>query len=78
MNNDKKQEQNNDEEIKEEGEVMQTAYEFTPNAMCQYRQRGPYLVCTSCDLQHAVHIGMNAMMIGVDASGNPIIKKRLV
>lgn len=83
MINGDKQNQNNEEEevkeeVKEEGEILRKAFEFTPSAMCTYRQRGPYIICVSCELQHAVYIGMQAVMVGTDESGRPILKKRLV
>lgn len=64
------------EEIEQEGELMQKEYEFIPRGLCQYRQQGPYLVCKSCELQHAQFIGMDKQMIGEDDMGQPIIKPR--
>lgn len=51
-------------------------YQFTPQARHTYRQHGPYLICNSCELQHAVFIGMDKLMVGEDESGNPIVKKK--
>lgn len=67
---------NEDEEVVPETEVLQQEYEFKPSALCKYKQRGTYLVCTSCELQHAVHIGINKMMIGEDEHGTPILIDR--
>jgi hypothetical protein len=69
----KKKPQENEEDL---GEVLQKEYEFIPNALCKYKQRGPYLVCVSCELQHAVYIGMSKMMVGEDENGRPILKDR--
>jgi hypothetical protein len=66
----------NQHEQEEEGELLQKAYEFIPNGLCQYKQRGPYLVCTSCELQHAQYIGMDRIMVGEDEDGKPILKER--
>lgn len=63
-------------EVKPEGEVMQKEYEFIPAGLCKWRQRGPFIVCTSCELQHALHIGMDKIMVGEDENGKPIIKSR--
>lgn len=63
-------------EVKPEGELMQKEYEFIPSGLCKWRQRGPFLVCTSCELQHALHIGMDKIMVGEDENGKPIIKSR--
>jgi len=40
-----------------------------------WRQRGPYLVCTSCPIQHSLGIGINRQLQGFDEAGNPILKK---
>lgn len=68
--------QKENEEVVPEEEVLQKEYEFIPNALCKFKQRGPYLVCVSCELQHAVFIGMDKMMVGEDEKGKPIIKDR--
>jgi hypothetical protein len=41
-----------------------------------YRQEGPYLVCKTCELHHAVHIGIDKIMVGEDKKGKPIIKNK--
>ena len=51
-------------------------FSFEPNKTHNYRQEGYYVVCRSCDLDHAIHIGINQIMVGVDSEGNPIFKKR--
>jgi len=69
---------NEDDEVVPETEVLQREYEFIPNALCRFKQRGPYLVCVSCELQHAVYIGMDKMMVGEDEEGKPLIEKRTI
>lgn len=71
-NEENKQEQ----EIHEEGEVLQKEYEFIPSALCKYKQRGPYLICVSCEIQHATFIGMDKIMVGEDNDGKPIVRSR--
>ena len=44
---------------------------FEPAGRHQYRQRGPYLVCMSCELQHAVYIGVDKIMTGEKEDGTP-------
>lgn len=68
--------ENEEDEIKDEGEILHKVFEFNPDGSCRFRQRGPYLVCVSCEVQHAVWIGMNKMMIGEDENGKPILKSR--
>lgn len=69
----------NEEEIRAETEKLDFTkgdFVFIPKGNCQYRQNGPYLVCYSCDLKHAVYIGMEKMMVGEDKEGKPILKRR--
>jgi len=47
-----------------------------PKGRHTYRQSGPYLVCKSCELTHAIWIGINKVMIGENKDGTPILKKR--
>ena len=42
----------------------------------QWKQKGAWLVCSSCEYTHAVWIGTNRLMTGVDKEGNPILKDR--
>lgn len=49
---------------------------FTPKGYHVYRQAGPYLVCKSCELQHAAWVGIDRIMVGEDEKGQPILKKR--
>jgi len=51
-------------------------YTFVPKETHEWRQRGYYLVCVSCEIQHAVWIGSEKIMVGVDEKGSPILKKR--
>lgn len=71
-NEENKQEQ----ETHEEGEVLRKEYEFIPSALCKYKQRGPYLICVSCEIQHATFIGMDKIMVGEDNDGKPIVRSR--
>ena len=52
------------------------AFVFKPNEQHSWRQQGPYLVCKSCELQHAIYIGMDKLLVGLDESGRPILKDR--
>ena len=64
------------EEPIEEYDFTKPDYEFIPEGVHEWRQKGYYLVCMSCELQHAVYIGPNRIMVGVDKSGDPILKTR--
>ncbi len=37
-------------------------------------QQGPYLICQSCELKHAVYIGVEKHLLGYDKEGKPVIK----
>jgi len=56
-------------------EVNPVVYKFIPKGYHSWRQQGYYLVCKSCDLQHAVFIGPNLVMVG-ERDGKPILEKR--
>ena len=51
-------------------------FKFVPSANHDWRQRGPYLMCKSCDLEHGTYIGIEKIMTGIDENGKPIIKTR--
>jgi hypothetical protein len=51
-------------------------FTFVPKGNHVYRQEGPYIVCYSCELTHALFIGIENIMVGIDKTGAPIIKKR--
>jgi len=41
----------------------------------QWVQQGPYLVCKSCPIEHAVYIGMKRRLVGYKKNGEPILKR---
>ena len=49
---------------------------FTPKGFHNWKQEGPYVVCRSCEIEHAIFIGMEKMMVGIDDEGRPILKSR--
>ena len=64
---------------KQLGEVLDfnnPAYTFEPNEQHEWRQQGIYLICKSCEITHAVYIGMNKILVGLDKEGKPILEKR--
>lgn len=42
-----------------------------------WRQRGPFLVCTSCDYEHSQWIGSDKKLVGFDKGGQPIIEEMM-
>ena len=49
---------------------------YKPPGRHTYRQEGPYLVCRTCELHHAIFIGMDKIMVGEDENGVPVLKER--
>lgn len=69
----------NEEEEKNLEEVLNfntPDFVFTPSERHGWRQEGPYLVCKTCELQHASYIGMDKVLIGLDEEGQPILRDR--
>lgn len=62
-------------DVEEADIANQPEFKFIPGNH-EWRQQGPYCICKSCDLEHAVYIGMEHMMIGVKEDGTPILKTR--
>lgn len=68
-----------DNEDKEEQEFVdfdKPSFKFEPNENHDWRQQGPYLVCKSCELTHAVFVGNEKILVGIDEKGKPILKSR--
>lgn len=63
------------EEINEALNFEKPDFVFLPKGSHTYRQHGPYLVCKSCEIQHAIWIGVDKIMVGVSETGKPILKK---
>jgi len=66
----------NEEKATEILDFTNPSFVFRPNEHHEWRQKGPYLVCKSCELEHATYIGMDKVMVGLDKKGIPILKNR--
>lgn len=66
----------NNESLKQEVNVNNLEPAIKKEAGHQWRQQGPYLICSSCDLQHSSHIGLGHQLVGIDDAGKPILTKR--
>lgn len=64
-----------EEQVIEEVDFNKPDYVFLPKGNHIYRQMGFYLVCSSCDLSHAIYIGKDKVMVG-ESEGQPILKTR--
>jgi hypothetical protein len=69
-------EEQKDDQITEEMDFSNPSFKFIPSGRHSYRQEGGYLVCRTCELHHAVYIGMEKIMVGEKEDGTPILKKR--
>jgi len=49
---------------------------FVPKGFHRWRQEGIYVVCRSCEVEHAIYIGMDKMMIGIKEDGSPDLMDR--
>jgi len=64
-----------DQPLFEERDTKCPDFKFVPGNHL-WKQQGYYLVCYSCDLSHAVWIGADKLMVGVNKKGKPILKLR--
>lgn len=74
-NKDIKEEKVN-EPITETLDFNKPSFEFIPSGSHEWTQRGPYVLCRSCILEHATYIGMDKIMVGLSEDGKPILKAR--
>lgn len=77
--------QKNNQELKDEQEVQGESeqidfekpdFHFEPKEHHEWRQRGYYIICKSCELEHAVWVGSEVILVGISETGQPIFKKR--
>jgi hypothetical protein len=66
------------EEHEEVLDFTKPSFTFKPKGHHSYRQQGPYLVCKSCEVQHAIWIGIDKVLVGFDEKDQPILKKKEV
>ncbi len=77
MNEPENQQENQEnDEVSEVLDFNRPSYSFVPQGSHDWRQQGYYLVCKSCEIQHATWIGEKKVMVGLDEKGMPILKKR--
>ncbi len=52
-------------------ELRREAVEKTKRAKHEWRQRGSWVYCKSCEAEHGFFVGVGKMLVGLDADGNP-------
>lgn len=73
---DNKHEDTVEEGVQEVLDFTKPSFVFEPKQRHDWRQQGPYLVCKSCEIEHASYIGMNQLLVGLNADGTPLLKNR--
>ncbi len=76
-----KPETTENEEVKGDYEVHDLEkpdFRFTPKGYHEWKQRGPYCICYSCELEHAIYIGVSKHLIGISEDGKPILKNVVI
>lgn len=73
---DKEKQSDENEELIEQLDFNKPNFTFVPSGSHGWIQRGYYLVCKSCELEHAVWIGSEKIMVGIQEDGKPIFKLR--
>ena len=64
------------EPIQETLDFTQPDYTFIPNENHDWRQKGFFAVCKSCEIMHATYLGPNKIIVGLDEKGKPLFKNR--
>lgn len=65
-----------DEPLVETLDFKNPTFTFIPKETHEWRQKGYFLECKSCDLTHGLYIGPDKIMVGLDEKGQPLLKKR--
>jgi len=68
--------ENQNEQETEVLDFTKPDFSFIPKGSHEWRQQGYYIICKSCDLEHAVWIGSKKILTGINDKGEPILKKR--
>lgn len=77
-----KKEDNKKEDIDKELEPYTYTGELNFNKKVEvagshiWRQQGVYVICKSCPMTHAIYIGIDKMLVGIDEKGLPLVAKR--
>lgn len=52
------------------------SFVFVPKETHEWRQKGFFLECRSCEITHATYIGPDKILIGISKEGLPLFKNR--
>lgn len=56
-------------------EIRKRAVEKAKSVRHKWKQKGGWILCNSCENNHGFRISGRERLIGIDDSGNPIIKR---
>lgn len=76
MTNEDNKEDVQDDSESERLDFGKPDFTFIPKGNHDYKQRGYYLICKSCEIEHAVFVGADKIMVGIEDDGKPIMKSR--
>lgn len=74
MNNEKKDDKIIELSQQEIEEIREEAKRKAKETKHKWRQKGPWLVCKSCQYEHAIYIGTDKTMVGENEDGSPIFE----
>lgn len=52
-------------------EIRKQAVEKAQKAVHEWRQRGVWVYCKSCEHEHGFHVGTKKMLVGISDDGKP-------
>lgn len=56
-------------------EIRQQAVKKAINSKHTWKQRGVYVICKTCEHEHALYIGTNQLLVGLNDDGTPKLVK---
>jgi hypothetical protein len=57
-------------------EIRAKAIEEAKKKKHEWRQKGNYIYCKSCEFRHGFFIKPNKILVGIDKNGMPILKDK--
>ena len=73
MHESKQNQETNNEEVLD---FSKPDFTFIPKGRHEWKQQGYYIICKTCDIEHAVWIGSKMLLVGIEDNGNALLKRR--
>lgn len=61
---------------KEDWKPLEEVAEFKNSLKGKWVQQGPYIINTGSSLDYGIFVGMELILVGVDETGQPVLKSR--